>query len=40
MVMHKGKIIEQNFADEIFYHPKENYTKELLNAVSGIKFAP
>ena len=39
MVMHKGKIIEQNTADEIFYHPKENYTKELLNAVSGIKFA-
>ncbi len=39
MVMHKGKIIEQNMADEIFYHPKENYTKELLNAVSGIKFA-
>ncbi|MFN0080881.1 MAG: ABC transporter ATP-binding protein [Ferruginibacter sp.] len=39
MVMHNGKIIEQNTADEIFYHPKENYTKELLNAVSGIKFA-
>ncbi len=39
MVMHKGKIIEQNSADEIFYNPKENYTKELLNAVSGIKFA-
>lgn len=39
MVMNKGKIIEQNTADEIFYHPKENYTKELLNAVSGIKFA-
>ncbi len=39
MVMHKGKIIEENTADEIFHHPKENYTKELLNAVSGIKFA-
>lgn len=39
MVMNKGKIIEQNTANEIFYHPKTNYTKELLNAVSGIKFA-
>lgn len=39
MVMHQGKIIEENTADEIFYHPKEKYTKELLNAVSGIKFA-
>lgn len=38
MVMHQGKIIEENTADEIFYHPKENYTKELLNAVSGIEF--
>ncbi len=39
MVMNKGKIIEQNSADEIFYHPKEKYTKELLNAISGIKLA-
>ncbi len=39
MVMHQGKIIEENTADEIFYHPKEKYTKELLNAVTGIKFA-
>jgi peptide/nickel transport system ATP-binding protein len=37
MVMHKGKIIEQGTADEIFYQPKENYTKELLNAVPGVK---
>ena len=39
MVMHNGKIIEQNTANEIFYNPQENYTKELLNAVPGIKFA-
>ena len=37
MVMHKGKIIEQNTADEIFYNPQENYTKELLQAVPGVK---
>lgn len=37
MVMHKGKIIEQGDADEIFYRPQENYTKELLNAVPGSK---
>ncbi len=37
MVMNKGKIIEQGTADEIFYQPKENYTKELLNAVPGTK---
>ena len=37
MVMHKGKIIEQGTAGEIFYQPKENYTKELLNAVPGSK---
>ena len=37
MVMNKGKIIEQGTADEIFYNPKEDYTKELLNAAPGVK---
>ncbi len=37
MVMNKGKIIEQGTANEIFYNPKEKYTKELLNAVPGSK---
>ncbi len=35
MVMDKGKIIEAGTADEVFFHPKENYTKELLAAVPG-----
>jgi peptide/nickel transport system ATP-binding protein len=37
MVMNKGKIIESGTADEIIFSPKENYTKELLAAVSGQK---
>lgn len=35
MVMNKGKIIEQGNADEVFYSPKEEYTKSLLNAIPG-----
>ena len=35
MVMHKGRIIEEGPADQIFYSPREDYTKELLNAVPG-----
>lgn len=37
MVMNKGKIIESGTADEIIFNPKENYTKELLAAVTGQK---
>ena len=37
IVMRNGKIIEQGNANEIFYHPKENYTKELLNATPNSK---
>jgi peptide/nickel transport system ATP-binding protein len=35
IVMNKGKIIESGTADEIFFSPQENYTKELLAAVPG-----
>ena len=37
MVMEKGKIVETGTADEVFFAPKEIYTKELLNAIPGTK---
>ncbi len=33
MVMEKGRIIEQGTVDEVYDHPKEEYTKKLLSAV-------
>jgi peptide/nickel transport system ATP-binding protein len=30
--MKKGRIVEQGTIDEIFNHPKEDYTKQLLEA--------
>ena len=33
MVMEKGKIIEQGTVDEVYDHPREAYTKKLLNAI-------
>ena len=32
-IMHNGKLIEENYAGTVFRHPKEEYTKQLLNAV-------
>jgi peptide/nickel transport system ATP-binding protein len=32
LIMHKGKIIEENFTAEIFGNPQNNYTKFLLKA--------
>ena len=37
IVMHKGKIIEQGKASNVFLHPKENYTKALINSKPNIK---
>jgi peptide/nickel transport system ATP-binding protein len=35
-VMQKGRVVEEGSVDDIFYSPKENYTKELLEAVPKI----
>ena len=35
MVMHKGRIVEQGFADEVYYHPKDEYTKNLIDSIPG-----
>ena len=35
MVMHKGKIVEQGNADDIYYHPKNEYTKNLVASIPG-----
>ncbi|AZJ34450.1 ABC transporter ATP-binding protein [Tenacibaculum singaporense] len=32
VVMHKGKIVEKGSANHVFLHPKENYTKALINS--------
>jgi len=33
MVMNKGEIIETGKAADVYYNPKENYTKQLINAI-------
>lgn len=33
LVMHKGEIVEENEADDLYHHPKTPYTKALLKAV-------
>lgn len=35
MVMHKGKIVEHGPADEVYYHPKNEYTKNLIASIPG-----
>lgn len=33
IVLHQGKIVEQGSTDDVFEHPKETYTKELLASI-------
>lgn len=35
LVMKEGKIVEQGDADEIFFRPREKYTRELIEAIPG-----
>ncbi|MEO6404337.1 MAG: ABC transporter ATP-binding protein [Ferruginibacter sp.] len=35
MVMQAGKIIETGEADNLYYHPKEDYTRQLIDAIPG-----
>lgn len=36
-VMYNGRLIEENYTGTVFRHPKEEYTKTLLNAVPVLK---
>ena len=38
-VMEKGRIVEQSSVDEVFDNPREQYTRELLDAIPGAKIA-
>ena len=33
LVMHKGRVVEANDVDEVFFNPKEDYTKNLIKAI-------
>jgi peptide/nickel transport system ATP-binding protein len=35
LVMQKGKIVETGTADEVFHEPKEEYTRQLVEAIPG-----
>jgi peptide/nickel transport system ATP-binding protein len=35
MVMNEGEIVEMGDPDEIYYHPKEEYTKKLISSIPG-----
>ncbi|WP_028891646.1 ABC transporter ATP-binding protein [Tenacibaculum sp. 47A_GOM-205m] len=37
VVMHKGKIVEKGSANRVFLHPKESYTKALINSKPNTK---
>jgi len=36
MVMYQGKLIEKGTADEIYFRPKQEYTKNLIASIPGI----
>ncbi len=35
LVMNKGKIIEEGTAEQVYYHPVNPYTQQLINAIPG-----
>jgi peptide/nickel transport system ATP-binding protein len=35
VVMHKGKIVEQGDAEQIYHHPQNEYTQKLIEAIPG-----
>jgi len=37
IVMHNGNMVEAGTTEEIFYHPKEDYTKELIHAIPRLE---
>ena len=37
VVMQKGKLVEHATTDEVFDHPKQQYTRDLLDAIPGGK---
>lgn len=39
MVMHKGKIIEEGNAEQVYHHPVNAYTKTLIDAIPGRSLA-
>jgi peptide/nickel transport system ATP-binding protein len=38
LVMNKGKIIEEGKADDVFFSPKNEYTKKLIAAIPGSEY--
>ena len=38
-VMQRGRVVEEGSVDDIFYSPKADYTKELLDAIPKIPFS-
>ncbi|WP_336515723.1 ABC transporter ATP-binding protein [Pollutibacter soli] len=39
IVMNRGRIVETGTANQVFFHPKDEYTRKLVSAVPGNPFA-
>lgn len=39
VVMHKGRVVEQGYVEDIYNSPQQAYTQQLLNAIPGRKVA-
>ena len=37
IVMHDGNMVETGATEEIFHHPKADYTRELINAIPKLE---